>query len=67
MQQVRAKKFLGQHFLRDLTVAQKIAETLNPVESQKSKAIQAKDNELLKSGRVWVCLLNIFSKIHKFN
>ena len=28
MQQVRAKKFLGQHFLRDLTVAQKIAETL---------------------------------------
>ena len=28
MQQVRAKKFLGQHFLTDLTVAQKIAETL---------------------------------------
>ena len=37
MQQVRAKKFLGQHFLTDLTVAQRIAETLNPVESQKSK------------------------------
>jgi 16S rRNA (adenine1518-N6/adenine1519-N6)-dimethyltransferase len=28
MQQVRAKKFLGQHFLTDLTVAQRIAETL---------------------------------------
>ena len=28
MQQVRAKKFLGQHFLTDLTVAQKIADTL---------------------------------------
>ena len=28
MQQVRAKKFLGQHFLTDLTVAQKIAETI---------------------------------------
>ncbi len=28
MQAVRAKKFLGQHFLTDLTVAQKIAETL---------------------------------------
>lgn len=28
MQQVRAKKFLGQHFLKDLNVAQKIAETI---------------------------------------
>ena len=28
MQQVRAKKFLGQHFLTDLNVAQRIAETL---------------------------------------
>ena len=28
MQQVRAKKFLGQHFLTDLTVARRIAETL---------------------------------------
>ena len=28
MQQVRAKKFLGQHFLTDLTVAQKIADTI---------------------------------------
>ena len=28
MQQVHAKKFLGQHFLTDLTVAQKIAETI---------------------------------------
>ena len=27
MQQVRAKKFLGQHFLKDLSVAQRIAET----------------------------------------
>ena len=30
MQQVRAKKFLGQHFLTDLTVARKIAETIQP-------------------------------------
>ena len=29
MQQVHAKKFLGQHFLTDLTVAQKIAETIS--------------------------------------
>ena len=29
MQQVHAKKFLGQHFLTDLSVAQRIAETLN--------------------------------------
>ena len=29
MQQVHAKKFLGQHFLTDLNVAQRIAETLN--------------------------------------
>ena len=28
MQQVHAKKFLGQHFLKDLTVAQRIAETI---------------------------------------
>lgn len=28
MQQVRAKKSLGQHFLRDLTIAQRIAETI---------------------------------------
>ena len=28
MQQVRAKKYLGQHFLKDLNVARKIAETL---------------------------------------
>lgn len=28
MQQVRAKKFLGQHFLKDMSVAQKIAETI---------------------------------------
>ena len=37
MQIVHAKKFLGQHFLTDLTVAQKIAETTYLVESQKSK------------------------------
>ena len=30
MQQVRAKKFLGQHFLKDLTVAQRIAEQAYP-------------------------------------
>ena len=29
MQQVHAKKFLGQHFLTDLTVARKIAETIS--------------------------------------
>ena len=29
MQQVRAKKFLGQHFLKDWTVAQRIAETIS--------------------------------------
>lgn len=29
MQQVRAKKFLGQHFLKDLTVAERIAETIS--------------------------------------
>lgn len=28
MQQVRAKKFLGQHFLKDLTIAQRIAQTI---------------------------------------
>ena len=28
MQQVRAKKFLGQHFLKDLSVAQRIADTI---------------------------------------
>lgn len=37
MQQVRAKKFLGQHFLTDLSVAQRIADTIFPVESQKPK------------------------------
>ena len=30
MQQVHAKKFLGQHFLTDLTVARRIAETITP-------------------------------------
>ena len=29
MQQVHAKKFLGQHFLTDLTVARRIAETIS--------------------------------------
>lgn len=28
MQQVRAKKFLGQHFLKDLTIAERIAQTV---------------------------------------
>lgn len=32
MQQVRAKKFLGQHFLTDLSVAQRIAETIVPAQ-----------------------------------
>jgi len=30
MQQVRAKKFLGQHFLKDLSIAQRIADTITP-------------------------------------
>lgn len=29
MQQVKAKKFLGQHFLKDLSIAQRIAETID--------------------------------------
>lgn len=33
MQKVRAKKSLGQHFLRDLGIAQRIAETINPTSS----------------------------------
>ena len=33
MQQVRAKKSLGQHFLKDLCIAQKIAETINQTPS----------------------------------
>ena len=33
MQKVRAKKALGQHFLRDLGIAQRIAETINPTTS----------------------------------
>jgi len=33
MQQVRAKKFLGQHFLTDLSIAQRIAATITPANS----------------------------------
>ena len=43
MQQVHAKKFLGQHFLTDLTVARKIAETITPPQPSpqgREKAIQ---------------------------
>ena len=43
MQQVRAKKFLGQHFLTDLNVAQRIAETITPPQPSpqgREKAIQ---------------------------
>jgi len=42
MQKVRAKKSLGQHFLKDLVVAQKIAETIL-VESRKSEDESAFD------------------------
>ncbi|MCC7520341.1 MAG: 16S rRNA (adenine(1518)-N(6)/adenine(1519)-N(6))-dimethyltransferase, partial [Flavobacteriaceae bacterium] len=31
MQTVKAKKFLGQHFLKDLDIAQKIADSLQGV------------------------------------
>ena len=31
MQQVRAKKSLGQHFLKDLNVARKIADTIQEI------------------------------------
>ena len=31
MQRVHAKKFLGQHFLKDLNVAQRIAETITQI------------------------------------
>ena len=37
MQQVRAKKFLGQHFLKDLSVAQRIAEEAYPHPLPKGK------------------------------
>jgi len=37
MQKVRAKKSLGQHFLKDLGVALKIAETINPTTSDDLK------------------------------
>ena len=42
MQQVRAKKFLGQHFLTDLTVAQRIAETLGKGPSDKVPSTKEK-------------------------
>ena len=37
MQQVRAKKFLGQHFLKDLSVAQRIAETIQAPQNNGNK------------------------------
>lgn len=37
MQQVRAKKFLGQHFLKDLSVAQRIAETIQAPQNSGDK------------------------------
>ena len=43
MQQVRAKKSLGQHFLKDLSVARKIAETII-VEREKTAALKAESN-----------------------
>lgn len=40
MQQVRAKKFLGQHFLKDLSIAQKIAESLVFSSAQKMPVLE---------------------------
>ena len=42
MQQVHAKKFLGQHFLTDLTVAQKIAETTYKGQSDEVQSTKEK-------------------------
>ena len=42
MQQVRAKKFLGQHFLKDLSVAQRIAETAYKGQSDEVQSTKEK-------------------------
>ena len=42
MMRVKAKKALGQHFLRDLSIAERIADTLSEL--------------YWRSGRVWECL-----------
>ena len=43
MQQVRAKKFLGQHFLKDLSIAQRIAETTYKGQSEE---VQSKNEKI---------------------
>ena len=51
MELVKAKKHLGQHFLKDLNIAQKIADTLS----------------LANYKKVWAFLRNSYSKkIHKY-
>ena len=40
MQQVRAKKFLGQHFLKDLSIAQRIAETTYKGQSEEVQSTE---------------------------
>ena len=58
---VRAKKFLGQHFLTDLKVAQRIAETL-----LSGRTIEIGPGMgVLTQVREWVYLLNICSKTRK--
>ena len=42
MQQVRAKKFLGQHFLKDLSIAQRIAETAYKGQSDEVQSTKEK-------------------------
>ena len=48
MQKVRAKKSLGQHFLRDLGVAQRIAESINPTKSDDLKISRFEDFKIKK-------------------
>ena len=44
MNEVRAKKFLGQHFLTDEGIARRIVDSLSPSASR-----------VLEMGRGWVC------------
>ena len=49
MKAVKPKKNLGQHFLTDLNIAKRIADTVDA----------CPDIPVLKSDREWVCLRNI--------
>ena len=48
---VRAKKHLGQHFLRDLDIAQRIVESLSP--SQK-KVVEIRPREQVFLPNIWL-------------